>query len=93
MTAAVLEASGPDKSASMKDALVRYLAERFPLLGHDIGGDTQLLEGGAIDCLGILDIVMFIENSFGISVSDADILEENFRTVDALCEFLRQKLP
>jgi len=77
----------------MRDAIVGYLAERFPLLGHDIGGDTQLLAGGAIDSLGILDIVMFIESSFGIRVSDVDILEENFMTVDALCEFLRQKLP
>jgi acyl carrier protein len=45
-----------------------------------IGPDTQLA-GGAIDSLGILQLVAFLQEEFEIRFEEAEVNLENFRTM------------
>jgi acyl carrier protein len=50
--------------------------------------DASLLERGIIDSTGVLEIVMFLEEEFGIKVRDSDMLPENFDKVDSIARFV-----
>ena len=56
-----------------------------------IGYDDDLLSQGIIDSLGILQLVAFIEDEFGIVIPDEDVVLENFMSVNALSDYLESK--
>ena len=58
--------------------------EEFPHPGVELTETTHLLEDFFLDSFGIIDTVMFLESTFGIEISRADINGENFRSIDAL---------
>lgn len=41
--------------------------------------DADLLEQGIIDSLGVMKLVLVIEESYGIEVNDQDIIPKNFQ--------------
>ena len=54
--------------------------------------DTDFLEKGIIDSIGILELVCFVEESFNISVQDDEILQENFSSLTKLNDYINNKL-
>ena len=56
-------------------------------------GDTSLLESGILDSLSLLQLVVFLEERFGTTVGDADLLPENFTSVNTICAYLRAREP
>ncbi len=58
--------------------------------GEKLTPADDLLSAGIIDSLGILQMVGFIEDRFGIQVPDEDVVYENFHSVKALAEYLAQ---
>jgi acyl carrier protein len=50
----------------------------------------DLLSAGILDSLGVLQLVSFVEEQFGIQVPDEDVVMENFQSVDALSTYLTQ---
>ena len=56
-----------------------------------LANDTPLLDSGILDSLGLLRIVVFAEERFGITMGDEDLLPENFASVDAICAYLRAR--
>jgi acyl carrier protein len=58
-----------------------------------LADDTSLLENGVIDSLSLLRLVVFLEERFAIAVGDADLLPENFSSVNAICAYVRAREP
>lgn len=54
--------------------------------------DFSFLDYGVLDSLGILELITFIENEFGITVSDAEILPENMDSIDCVSRFVMEKM-
>ena len=50
--------------------------------------DVSLLDRGIIDSTGVLEVVMFIEEAFGVKVRDSDLLPENFDSVARIANFV-----
>ncbi len=70
----------------------QYLIEHFPSArNHPVGEDDQLLANGILDSLGVLDLVGYLEQEFGIAVSDEDLVPEHFETLRHLTAFVRGK--
>jgi acyl carrier protein len=70
-----------------------FLAENF-YAGTDVsqlGENDSLLEMGIVDSTGVLDLVAFVEESFGISVADREITPENFDSIRRLADFIKGK--
>jgi len=69
-----------------------FIIGHFPLARKtDIAEATPLLETGAIDSLGVLDLVRFLEQNFGVQLSDDDLTPENFATIHSISNLIRQK--
>lgn len=77
----------------VSERIGKFIFEHFPSARkRGIRSDEQLIESGVIDSLGVLDIVEYMEREFKITVSDEELVPENFRTIDHLAVFVRKKL-
>jgi acyl carrier protein len=59
------------------------LPETFVLLG----------EGGILDSVAMLELIVGIEREFGVTVQSEDICPENFRDVECISRFILRSLP
>jgi acyl carrier protein len=71
----------------------KFVVENF-LFGDDDGfkDDAGFLESGVIDSTGILELVTWIEESFGIAVPDDELLPENLGSIDNITAYLPRKI-
>ena len=53
--------------------------------------EMSLIDNGVIDSTGVLELVGFIEETFSISVGDAELVPENFDSLAKLTSFLERK--
>ncbi|MCC6174885.1 MAG: acyl carrier protein [Chloroflexi bacterium] len=53
--------------------------------------DASLLETGVVDSTGVLDLIMFTEETFGILVADEDVTPENFDSVSSVAAYVQAK--
>jgi len=61
-------------------------------MGVAIGDDESLTENGVIDSLVIFRLVSFLEDNFGIRIADEEIVNENFRSINAIESFVSERL-
>ncbi|MEW1550436.1 phosphopantetheine-binding protein [Streptomyces tsukubensis] len=67
-----------------------FLIQEFmpDVQASELAGDYDLLANGVVDSLGLLKLIAWIETEFGITVDDAALDPDNFRTVDAIDGFV-----
>ena len=86
------EQSLPSRGKDVRERIRGFVLETFPLARQDPPGDADpLLESGLVDSLGILELVNFITEEFGVAVSDEDLQPENFNTIQSLVGFVGRK--
>jgi acyl carrier protein len=55
--------------------------------------DTDSFMGaGIVDATGVLELVLFVEETWGLTVDNADLLPENFDSVEALAGYVERRL-
>ncbi len=81
----------------MSDAVQKkirdFIVENF-LFGDDsqpLPGDLSLMENDLVDSTGILELVGFLEEAFGLTVADADIVPANLDSIDRIAAFIERK--
>jgi acyl carrier protein len=80
------------QSQTSEDRVRDFILKQFPLARKNgVKPDEKWLETGMLDSLGILDLVHFLETEFSLSVSDDELLPENFESLDAVVSFVRKK--
>ncbi len=57
-----------------------------------IGDDDDLMEVVGLDSVQILEVVVGLEENFGITFEDTDFDLENFRNVGAIARYVRGKV-
>ena len=56
-----------------------------------IDRDEDVLARGIVDSLGVTQLVGFVEDRYGIQVSDDDLVPANFQTLARIAEFVERK--
>lgn len=71
----------------------QFVVEKF-LFGDRDGfqEETSFLEEGIIDSTGILELVMFLEETYGIKIEDEELVPENMDSLQSIARFLDDKL-
>lgn len=80
-------------TSEVERSVREFIVESF-LFGE--GGDEltdgeSLLDAGIIDSSGILELVAFVERSFGIEVQDSELVPANFDSIAAIARFVQQR--
>jgi acyl carrier protein len=93
VSASDVDNRSPEQRAVADDAfeaaLIEFIMADVALDEGQIDGATDLLLTGLVDSLGVVLIVEWIEAELGRSIDPADVVLENFQTVEAMMEFLR----
>ena len=76
-----------------KEQVRQYIAENFLFSddGCSLPDDASFLEEGIVDSTGVLELVMFVQEEFGIAVSDDEIVPQNFDSIDRLAAYIETK--
>lgn len=57
----------------------------------EIGDDTLLVTNGVIDSTGMLEVIAFLEEQFGIQVADEETTPENLDSIERMAAFIARK--
>jgi len=60
--------------------------------GHTLTPDLPFLENGIIDSTGVLELVAYLEQRFGIAIADRELLPENLDSINNAARFVERKL-
>lgn len=72
----------------------QFLADNFILDdgGAGLGADASLTQAGVLDSMGVLELIMFVEERFGVSIPDEDTLPENLDSVSRIVNYISRRL-
>jgi acyl carrier protein len=72
----------------------QFVVENFLFGQNDrqIDDERSFLESGIIDSTGVLELIAFIEQKYGISVADEELVPANLDSVHRVAGFVDSKL-
>lgn len=74
------------------ETLRTYIIDNFLFGdGERLRNEASLLENGIIDSTGILELIFFLENTFGIKVETEELVPENMDSINNLNKFIAMK--
>ena len=70
-----------------------FVVDNF-LFGNANGleDDTSFLEAGILDSTGVLEMITFLEQHFGVQVHDDELTPENLDSISNIGAFISRKL-
>jgi acyl carrier protein len=72
----------------------QFITENFLLDPNTQLNDADsLLQLQIVDSTGFLELVNFVESTFGIKVADEEMVPGNLESIDNIVQFLGRKLP
>jgi acyl carrier protein len=77
----------------LKAEIRKYIIENF-FYGQDDGSlddDVSFLGTGIIDSTGVLELVSFVQETYGIRVTDDELIPDNFDSLNKLESFIGKK--
>jgi len=77
----------------IKEQVRGFITDNF-MMGMDPGqlaDKDSLLDKGIVDSTGVLELVGFLEETFGITIEDDELVPENLDSVDRLLTFINKK--
>ena len=76
-----------------KGKIVDFIISNFPKAREcKTFDDVSLLEEGIIDSVGVLELILFLEETFAFSVEDEEIIPDNLDSVNKLGIYVQSKL-
>jgi acyl carrier protein len=81
------------QSATIKDQIREFVRENLaaPKGIATFTDEEALTETGVIDSLGILRLVSFLEENFGVRVGDEEITADNMQSINIIEQFVISK--
>ena len=78
---------------TIKEQLKDYIARNllFSDNGFKYDDDDSFLEEGIVDSIGVLELVAFVDESFGVEVEDHEVTPDNFDSVNKLTAYVQRK--
>ncbi len=77
-----------------RQRIKRYLLENFLFSNDDsaISDTDSLVRGGILDSTGIYELILFVEETFKLTIAPEEMVPENFDTIQTIDSFVTRKL-
>jgi acyl carrier protein len=76
----------------IKSEIRQFMADNFifdPSI--QLVDNESFIENGIVDSTGVLEVIMWLESTYGVSVLDNEVLPENLDSVDNLLAYIERK--
>jgi acyl carrier protein len=71
----------------------RFLLDTIVMAGDvEIGDQTSFMDDHILDSTGFIELITFVEETFGVTVEDDEMLPENFDSLRNIEDYLARKL-
>ena len=76
----------------IKNPLRQFLRTTF-FLGDstELSDEASLMKSGLLDSTGVLELILYLESEFNITVGDEEAVPENLDTIDRIAAFVTSK--
>ena len=75
----------------VREQIREFVLSNFYVGETELTDDTPLLDG-IIDSTGVVEVIGFLEVTFGLTFEDSELVPENFASIDAIAHYVNQKL-
>jgi acyl carrier protein len=71
-------------------AIEAFIRQHFRIVPDDpqFSRDAHLFEGGYVDSAGVVELLLFVESTMGVSLEDEQIFSDRFTTINGIAEML-----
>ena len=77
---------------AIEERVREIILERVPKSRKEgLTNSAQLLSGGLLDSLGVLDVVTILEQTFDLTVDDEELVPEHFESIESISVFIKKK--
>lgn len=74
--------------STIKQKVNQYVIQQTFAEKHKIQDDSLIFKEGYFDSMGFIMLITFIEDEFGLKTNDADLIEENFESINAITSYI-----
>lgn len=78
-------------TTAIRDKVKEYILQATYVEKDKIKDDSLIFKEGFFDSMGFVVLITYLEENFGIKTSDADLVEENFESINAITDFIIRK--
>lgn len=80
-------------SKDVRATVRQFLFDNF-IMGGDvtIDDDTSFMKRHILDSTGFIELITFVEETWGVTVDDAEMLPENFDSLQNIAAYVARKL-
>jgi len=81
-------------ATDVRELIRTFLAENFLLSdeGFTLEDDVSLLDAGVVDSTSVLELVVFVEETFGFHIADQEVVPANLDSVSRIVGYIERKL-
>lgn len=79
----------------LRSELRSFIVENF-MYGQNedtLGDEDSFIESGVIDSTGVLELIGFLENRYGITLEPTELVPENLDSISSLIKLVERKRP
>ncbi len=75
----------------LQQELFAYVKENTFKETRSLTSDTKLFGEGIFDSMGFVLLLDHLEEAYGITAEDEELIEENFESINAIVDFIKRK--
>ncbi len=87
----MINQASQETSLQLKEKVKKYIKESALGNTDSITDDLMIFETGLLDSMGLLFLIEFLKEEFGVETHDEELVVENFESINSIVAFLESK--
>lgn len=77
---------------NVEQRVKQFIVENFYVSNAaELANGASLIQGGWVDSTGMLELITFLEEEYGIRISDTEMVPENLDSIERIAAFVARK--
>ena len=75
----------------IRDKIRTYILNETFAESEKIQNESLVFKEGYFDSMGFVRLISFLEGEYSLKINDADLVEKNFESINAITDFVVRK--
>lgn len=78
---------------NIEQAIREFISDNFFVEADEVAlpSDASLTQGGTIDSMGVLELIMFIEQNWNLKIPDEDTVPEHLDSIERIVKYVERR--